>query len=194
MTSRGGRLIGMAAVMYGAMVAVALAWGGLRELAAGWWSFDGPRAAGEAAIVGILLGLVAIILSWELERAVDGVRSLSERFATLLAGTTVLEAIVLAGLSSVGEEMLFRGCLQPEIGILPATALFAVVHTGPERIYLWWMASAFIFGLGLAWLFEAQGGLLAPILMHFVINVVNIRVLGLKGDVLVKRKRQTLGF
>lgn len=194
MTSRGGRLIGMAAVLYGGMVAMGLTWGWLRDLSAGWWQFEGPRDAGEATIVGILLGLVAIILSWELERGVDGVRALSDRFATLLAGTTVLEAIALAGLSSVGEEMLFRGCLQPELGVLPATALFAVVHTGPERIYLWWMASAFVFGLGLAWLFEAQGGLLAPILMHFVINVVNIRLLGLKGDRLIKRKRQTLGF
>jgi membrane protease YdiL (CAAX protease family) len=81
----------------------------------------------------------------------------------------------------VGEEMLFRGCLQEEFGLWPATIAFAAVHVGRERVYLWWTASALVFGLGLGLLYQWQGGLLAPIAMHFTINAVNITVLGRRG-------------
>lgn len=188
-----GRIVRMAAGMYGAMIAVGLAWGLTRDLSPGWWDFGSARSAAEAAVAGTTLGLVAIALSWLMEHAVPGVKTLGERFSTVLAGTGTRDALILAGLSSVGEELLFRGCLQEEIGLFGATALFAIVHTGPERVYLWWTASAFVFGLGLGALYEAQGGLLAPIVMHFVINAVNIRMLGRRGDTLVRRHRDTLG-
>ncbi len=188
-----GRMVRLAGGLYGAMLAVALAWGAARGLLAGWWRFDSARSVAEAVIAGITLGLVAILLTWPLERGIPGVRALSERFSTLLAGTSTRDAVLLAALSSVGEEALFRGCLQEELGPWLATALFAAVHSGPERVYLWWTASAFVFGLGLAALYQVQGGLLAPIVMHFVINAVNIRMLGERGRGLVKRRTDSLG-
>ena len=44
-------------------------------------------------------------------------------------------------------------------------------------MYLWWTASALVFGLGMGLLYQGQGGLLAPIAMHFIINAVNINIL-----------------
>lgn len=180
-------MVQTAAGLYGGMIAVALTWASLRGLWSDWWRFDSSRGIAEAVVAGTTVGLVAILLSWQMERGLPGVRALSERFSTLLAGTSTAEALVLAGLSAVGEELLFRGCLQEELGLWWATLLFAAVHSGPERIYLWWTASAFVFGLGLGALYEAQGGLLGPIIMHFVINAVNIRMLGRRGETLVKR-------
>ncbi len=186
-------MVRMAFGLYGGMVVAGIAWGVSRDLTAGWWDFASARGVAEAVVAGITLGLVAILLTWQLERGIKGVQALSDRFSTLLAGTSLGEALMLAALSSVGEELLFRGCLQEELGLWWATVLFAVVHGGPERIYLWWTASAFVFGLGLAAMYEAQGGLLAPIVIHFVINAVNIRMLGLRGESLVRRRRGTLG-
>jgi uncharacterized protein len=188
-----GRMVRMAVGLYGGMVAAGIAWGVSRGLTDGWWQFASTRSMGEAVIAGTTLGLVAILLSWELERGVPGVQELSDRFSRLLAGTTTGEALLLAGLSAVGEELLFRGCLQEEIGLWWATLLFAVVHSGRERMYLWWTASAFVFGLGLGAMYESQGGLLAPIVMHFVINAVNIRMLGIRGEKLVRRRGSSLG-
>ena len=186
-------MVRMAGGMYGGMLAVGISWGLLRGFWTGWWRFESLRGAAEGLVAGTTLGLVAILLSWQMERSVAGVKALSERFSTILAGTSTAEALLLAALSSVGEELLFRGCLQEEVGVFGATLLFAVVHSGPERIYLWGTASAFVFGLGLAGLYEAQGGLLAPIAMHFVINAVNIRMLGQRGKALVRRRTGTLG-
>jgi len=176
-----GRLVGLAAILYGLMVAAALVWGLLRDLLPGWWTFEGAGAVPVALVAGVALGLVGVALSRQLDTHVPGVKRLGERFAAILAGASTKDALLLALFSAVGEEMLFRGCLQQELGLWPATLLFAAVHTGPERVYLWWTASAFVFGLGLALLFEHQGGLLAPILMHFTINAINIRSLGKRG-------------
>jgi len=77
--------------------------------------------------------------------------------------------------------VLFRGCLQTEWGLWIATTAFAAVHVGPATTRLWWPLSAFVYGLGLGLLYEHQGGLLAPILMHFIINAVNITILARKG-------------
>ncbi|MEE2828800.1 MAG: type II CAAX endopeptidase family protein [Myxococcota bacterium] len=180
---RTDKLVSLAAMMYGAMLLLALVWGVLRGLTGGWWRFENWVDVPPAAVLGIALGLTGVLLSLHLDRRVPSVRKLGDRFAAILAGASTRDAIILAALSSLGEELLFRGCLQEEWGLWPATLLFAIVHTGPGKVYLWWTASAFVFGLGLALLYDYQGGLLAPILMHFTINAINIRLLGQRGQV-----------
>ena len=175
------RLVGLAVVVYGLMALAALIWALLRGLLPSWWTLEAGVAIPIAVGAGIALGLVGVALSHQLDEHVPGIKKLGERFSAILAGATTRDAVLLAGLSAVGEELLFRGCIQQELGLWPATILFAVVHTGPERVYLWWTASAFVFGIGLALLFEHQGGLLAPIAMHFTINAINIRSLGKRG-------------
>lgn len=174
-------LVGLGLVVYAAMLGVALLWALLRGLWPAWWTLEDGAAIGVACGLGVGLGLAGVALSFGLEHWVVGVRRLGERFSDILAGASTGDALLLAAMSSIGEEALFRGCLQQEWGLWPATIAFALVHTGPERRYLWWTASAFVFGIGLALLYEYQGGLLAPILMHFTINAINIRSLGRRG-------------
>ncbi len=171
------RLLTLSAWVYGAMVLVSLVWAGARDLAGSWWRFDDMGAAGVALMFGIGAGVGGIVVTRLLEHTVDGVRRLGERFGHILRHAGPREALLLALFSSVGEEMLFRGCLQEEFGLWPATLAFALVHVGNERLYLWWTASALVFGLGLGLLYQAQGGLPAPIAMHFTINAVNITIL-----------------
>lgn len=178
---RSARIVRMATGFYSAMLVVGLAWGALRGLSGGWFQFAGAPSPGKAVFLGLFLGLLGVAASFVLERTVAGVRLLGDRFGMVLAGVGVREAITLAALSSVGEELLFRGCLQEEVGLLPATVVFALVHVGPNRDYLWWTGSAFVFGLGLGFLYDAHGGLLGPIVMHFVINAINIALLGRKA-------------
>ncbi len=180
------RIVSLAAGLYTGMLAVGIVWGLARGHIDLWWAFPGPwdepgPTPVGAAVLGTGLGLAGVVLSGVMERTVEGVRQLGDRFGMVLAGVGVREAVLLAGFSAVGEEVLFRGCLQSELGLLPATLLFALVHVGPERVYLWWTGSAFVFGLGLGLLYDTQGGLLGPIVMHFVINVINIAMLGRKA-------------
>ena len=179
--ARNRRMVPIAALFYGPLLGVALLWGWLRDLWPQWWTLQGATEIGAAIQSGCLLGLFAVGLSWQLTRSVPGIRTLSDRIGMLLAGQTGRHAIALALFSSVGEEFLFRGCLQSELGLWPATVLFAIVHIGNERLWLWWTATAFVAGIGLGVLYEHYGGLLAPIVMHFVINAINIHLLARRG-------------
>lgn len=166
---------------YVAMGGAAVAWGLWRGLWRGWWAFEDPADVAVGAAVGIAAGVLGVLISRWMERQIDDVRELSERFSMVLRTLSRRDAVLLAALSAVGEEALFRGCVQEELGLLPAALLFALVHSGRDRVWLWWTASAFGAGVVLGGLYELQGGLLAPTLMHFVINGVNIAVLARRG-------------
>ncbi|MBJ93592.1 MAG: hypothetical protein CMP23_03870 [Rickettsiales bacterium] len=179
--SRNARLLPIACGFYLPIFCIALLWGWLRELWPQWWTLSNRAEILQASQAGILLGLLGVGLSWQLTRSVPAVRKLSDRIGMVLAGQSGRYAVALALLSSIAEEFLFRGCLQSELGLWPATILFALVHIGNERLWLWWTATAFVAGLAMGLLYEHSGGLLAPVLMHFVINAINIHILAGRG-------------
>ena len=87
---------------------------------------------------------------------------------------SLLEWLILGLTSGIGEEILFRGAIQPALGLIPTAALFAVMHTqyGFSPLML------FIFLLGLMLGFIRQRySTTSAILVHFAYNFV----LGLLG-------------
>jgi uncharacterized protein len=85
--------------------------------------------------------------------------------------------LLLAGLSSLGEELLFRGLLAPSIGVAMSAVLFGLAHqiAGPSR---WvWVGWAAVIGAGLGAVFAATGSLLGPLLAHAVMNAANLAYL-----------------
>ncbi|MEM8964692.1 MAG: CPBP family intramembrane glutamic endopeptidase, partial [Acidobacteriota bacterium] len=67
-------------------------------------------------------------------------------------------------------------------GWLWATVIFAVLHTGPGRVFRLWMLYAAIAGLLLAGLMEWRGNLLAPVVAHVLVNAVNLVRLARAGE------------
>ncbi len=85
--------------------------------------------------------------------------------------------VLLALASAFGEELLFRGLLQPWLGLVPQALLFGVVHQmrGPSR---WvWVAWATAVGLLLGVLYRLTGSLVGPIGLHALVNAVNLQYL-----------------
>lgn len=78
-------------------------------------------------------------------------------------GAPSLAAISVA--AGVGEELLFRGALQAEIGLVPASLVFGALHWG-GRGTVAFAAGTALLGLALGWLRSVTGGLLAPIVAH----------------------------
>lgn len=150
------------------LVLLALAWARYRGLplhvAGGPWHLD--AAAGVAAAAAF-----AILNHWLLCRApaVRPVRAVRRVYRDLLkpafAGIGAREVVVISFAAGIGEELLFRGVLQPEIGLIPASLVFGALHTGGRGTLAFgcWVAS---MGAALGWLAAATGGLLAPILAH----------------------------
>jgi membrane protease YdiL (CAAX protease family) len=86
---------------------------------------------------------------------------------------TTSNLLILLVLVGLGEELLFRGVLQQEIGLIGASVIFGILH-GPSRM-LWPLAVwAAAMGAGLGWLYAASGNLVVPALAHALYDGVAI--------------------
>lgn len=151
-----------------------------------WWRI-GPEALmqrlfGEAPLrdllLGALVGVVVAALSRWFTRRLGVARRLARAMSRAIGPMSLFTCVLFATFSSVGEELLFRGVLQPWLGWLPTTVLFAAAHVPTERDLLPWPLFALLAGALLAGLFELTGALVAPVACHFVINLLNLRALG----------------
>ena len=84
-----------------------------------------------------------------------------------LGRISVPDALLLAVASGLGEELFFRGALQPRVGLILATVLFGAVHFVPRRELLPWTGFAMVAGLVLGVLFEWTGSVVAPVVASY---------------------------
>jgi membrane protease YdiL (CAAX protease family) len=110
-------------------------------------------------------------------RKLGPLERLQKEFGGLLGEQTTGTIAVLAVTSAVGEELLFRGALQPLIGFWPTAILFGLLHGGGAPRLLAWTIFAFLSGILLGFLADHTGSLLAPILCHLTINFWNLQAL-----------------
>ncbi len=152
---------------------VALAW-----LLGGW--LDRPplrtflwdaRAAlnGVAATLPLLL-LFLVVTRWPVG-PLAGLKRYSEQvIRPVLVPCTVIDLIGISTLAGLGEEMVFRGVLQPALAgwlgpwgaLAAASVLFGAVHA----VSLTYAVLATLMGAYLGWLWMSGGNLLTPVIVH----------------------------
>ena len=133
-----------------------------------------PVRLALSPLIGLALGLGVVFLSRLAVTRFDWARRLHNDFRSILGPLTSREILVLAMASAIGEELLFRGALQPMTGVWAQAIIFALLHIGPGVRFLPWTVSAFVIGLVFGWLFKLTGDLGAPIVAHFAINYLNL--------------------
>lgn len=183
---------------YGVMTLV----GSLLAASAGLPSlFSAPVEGRGLASLGLALALVVAVVGGGrlLERYAWYARMaalIGEVVPRLLGpGAGLAGVALLAAESSLGEEALFRGFLQPwairllverahldasvavPLGVSLATALFTSLHPPVHRDLLPWTLFAFAIGLCFGALAVWSGSLAPPVLAHFLINFTNIVLL-----------------
>jgi len=148
-----------------------------------WWLTDyspffypdtTPRPLPEILGHGAGAGLLVVLLSRLLERYFAWARALARRMIDLIGPLDGPSILVISLSSAIGEEMLFRGFLQPSIGLIASSLLFGLLHIGPNRAYWPWTVMAIAMGFAFGALYLFTGTLLAPILAHFTINFFNL--------------------
>lgn len=174
------RRITAAAVAYGLLAALAVAWG----FAAGrplpvahpapWWPLEGPARFAVAVIVALAVAAVVVLGTRVLVRRTLWARKLHGDFRQLLGPLQPAEIAFFALSSGIAEELFFRGAMQPTVGIIASSLVFGVVHIGPGRRFWVWTAWACVMGFVFAGLFQLTGTLLAPALAHVLINYENM--------------------
>jgi CAAX protease family protein len=170
-------LITSSVVLYGGMLGVAVIWG---VLDGGRNLYFLPGRQGVAlglvgAAVGLAVGLAVVGLSRLTVVWFAWARALHREFHDLLRGLTSWQALILAVVSAVGEEALFRGAALPTVGLWWSSVLFGAAHV-PVRRGLWpWPLMAFAMGLAFGWMYLRFGTLSGPIVAHATINFLNLR-------------------
>jgi membrane protease YdiL (CAAX protease family) len=167
------------AVMSAAAVAIAL---GLRdgpawEHPAPWLALRPPVGVALSAVLGLVLAAIVIGATRVVVVRFEWGRRLHRDLRPMARDLTLGHILLLAGLSSLGEELLFRGLLTPAIGVVMSGALFGLAHqiAGPSR---WvWVGWAAVIGAGLGSVFAATGSLLGPLLAHAIMNAANLAFL-----------------
>lgn len=141
----------------------------------------GDLFLGRDPVQGLLWGFLAGVLLTGCSHALSLWTEWGRRFTRFLAqAVTPLhpgDAVLLAGLSSLAEELVFRGLALPYLGLAASSILFGLAHLIP-RDGLWpWSLWATAAGGALGWMALATGGLVAPLTAHFVINAVGLLLL-----------------
>lgn len=167
----GPRFVALAAVFYAALL--------LAATVLGVWRNRNVFAMGDSVLLDLFLGALTacgtVILGISLYRLLPALRRLSDELAPLLVdGAASRDLVLVSILSGVGEEVFFRGALQPVLGIVITSLLFGALHVGPDRRYLVWtlwaVGAGFLFGA----LYEWTGGLLAPMAAHVLHNAATL--------------------
>jgi uncharacterized protein len=131
----------------------------------------------RTSLLGLLLTAVALVAfllgaAWILEKTLPSFRYASSLLEKALSRfhITLPFAFALAALSSLAEELFFRGALMPLLGVWGQALLFGLLHPMPRRA---WVYTAFTFIVGVCFGYATlwTGSLVPAILAHFVINL-----------------------
>jgi uncharacterized protein len=136
----------------------------------------GPPA--RDSIIGLaaalLLGVVNYLLlvhapsNW----ISDGVRSVyRELLVPLFSRLNLISIVVIGAAAGLGEEWLFRGVAQPNLGLPLASLLFGLAHVGGRQMVPFgvWACG---MGVAMGGLALATGGLTAPVVAHGVYDMM----------------------
>jgi len=171
-----------AALIYGLFAAAAVVWGFLRgdpdifHHPTGILEHPLPMSVsiliGGAAGVAFGLGM-ARLTRFSVYRF-RWARALHIEFRGLFGPLRGLYILGVAFFSAVGEGLFFRGAMQAQRGIVPASLIFGVLHIAPGRKFIPWPCQAIVMGFAFGALYWLTGNLAAPVLAHFTINYENL--------------------
>lgn len=163
---------------YGGMIAVALVWRmGLYHESILFSSAAAESTGGHPlrdTAIGVAVGL-GVVLSSELATRFTGWgEALARELASAIGPVSIPDALLLAMASGLGEELFFRGALQPRVGLVVASLAFAAMHFVPRREMWPWTGFALVVGLLFGAMFEWTGSIVAPVVAHTVVNGINL--------------------
>jgi len=137
--------------------------------------WTGTAPIWKQLLYGLPVGVVAALMARFIvgRKFMDGVRLRYERmFRNLRLNWSEIAFISLC--AGVGEELLFRGVLQPLLGIVLTAVLFVAIH-GYLNPRDWRISVYGVFMTGvicfLGWMTEVYG-IWSAVMAHFVIDVI----------------------
>ncbi|MFH1808507.1 MAG: CPBP family intramembrane glutamic endopeptidase [Pseudomonadota bacterium] len=137
----------------------------------------GPGYLLAQAALGLGVGLLTAWASQRLSTRFTWAQRLERALFESLGPFSASEALMVSLLSAIGEEALFRGAMQPVVGLVVTALAFGLLHVGPGKVFLPWTGMAIGAGFLFGGLCALTGNLIAPIAAHAAINFINLRYL-----------------
>jgi uncharacterized protein len=141
---------------------------------AAWWQLDEPLRSAVSLVFGLVLAAFLVTSTRFAVQRFAFAQQLHADLRPVARSLTLPSVLVIALLSSIGEELFFRGFLTPRIGVLAQALIFGVAHQvrGPSR---WvWVAWATAVGICFGALFLLTGSLLGAVAAHAAVNGYNL--------------------
>ncbi len=160
---------------------------GFAGLLVAWWANVSLQSRLQVPAPALVRGLVACLPMLILLVAISNSRwlplvQLRRQVETLVreifSGSSWLEIAMICFAAGLGEELLFRGALQPwvarlshpTVAIVVVGLLFGLAHS----LSVTYFVAATLIGCYFGWLMEAYDDLVAPIVAHAVYDFVAI--------------------
>ena len=139
-----------------------------------WLTLGEPVRTGASLVLGLALAAILVASTRIAVQRFSFAQQLHSDLRPVARNLTVASVLVIALLSSLGEELFFRGFLAPHIGVFAQALIFGMAHQvrGPSR---WvWVAWASLVGVCFGFLFLLTGSILGPIAAHAAVNGYNL--------------------
>jgi len=135
-----------------------------------------PREAwGRELLIGAGVGAAFSLGVWRLLDAVPPLKQIKALLVRLLDLDAMgpRHALLLGLVAGIPEEILFRGAIQPLLGLILTSLLFGALHAVSPAYF----AYASLAGLLLGQLAIWRGGLWAPVAAHVAIDALMLSLL-----------------
>ncbi|RYZ55073.1 MAG: CPBP family intramembrane metalloprotease [Proteobacteria bacterium] len=124
--------------------------------------------------IALMGAAVLLIFNYFFEEQFPSFKAFRHILMQMVGAASVPTSIYLAVVSALGEELLFRGAIQPELGLIGTACLFGLLHLGPQGLLSIWTLWAVLSGLMFGWMFQQTGSLLPVILCHIIVNTISM--------------------
>jgi len=132
----------------------------------GLFNWADPLVWKVGVSVGVLIVFIDLILMKLLPKETYDDGGLNER---IFRKRNIVHIGVIAAFVAFSEEVLFRGIIQTEFGIIVSSIIFALVHY--RYLFNWFLFCNIIFlSFVIGFIYMKTGNLAVTITMHFVID------------------------
>lgn len=125
---------------------------------------------GLAGFIWLALWTLLVQHGYTVFKGNDYAQNLTAALAKQFVNVGPLQMVLGGVTAACGEEVFFRGFLQPWLGLVPASLLFMAAHFGKREILVissWSVFQGLYLGLFYAW----TGNLLVPMIAHGLFDI-----------------------
>lgn len=119
----------------------------------------------QESLLGLLLGAVGAMSAWAMTSHITAFIRLRDRLIAMMRfeALKLWHALAFGIMAGVPEEILFRGAIQPQLGLILTALIFGALHAISWIYFVYAAGAGLLLGLMVEW----RGNLWAATMAHF---------------------------